>query len=103
MKMRESDAGITGPPRIYSTANAAHPPRESGSDCVSVSQPHTASPPTPSETAGVEALDYVPGFDELSLDPMFTYMTALGGTIAGGSNEIMRNLIAERVLDMPRG
>ena len=52
---------------------------------------------------GVEALDYVPGFDELSLDPMFTYMTALGGTIAGGSNEIMRNLIAERVLDMPRG
>ena len=44
----------------------------------------------------------MPGFDELSMDPMFTYMTALGGTVAGGSNEIMRNIIAERVLDMPR-
>ena len=52
---------------------------------------------------GLDAHNYVPGFDELSMDPMFTYLTALGGTIAGGSNEIMRNLIAERVLDMPRG
>jgi alkylation response protein AidB-like acyl-CoA dehydrogenase len=35
-------------------------------------------------------------------DPIFTYITAFGDTIAGGSNEIMRNLIAERVLGMPR-
>jgi len=34
---------------------------------------------------------------------VFTYLTACGGTIAGGSNEIMRNIVAERVLGMPKG
>ncbi|HKQ83366.1 MAG TPA: acyl-CoA dehydrogenase family protein [Steroidobacteraceae bacterium] len=52
---------------------------------------------------GPEAQCYVAGFDELSTDPTFTYLTAMGGTIAGGSNEIMRNIIAERVLNMPKG
>ena len=29
-------------------------------------------------------------------------LTARGGTIAGGSNEIQRNIIGERVLKLPR-
>ncbi|KHK89009.1 hypothetical protein LK12_23035 [Novosphingobium malaysiense] len=53
--------------------------------------------------SGPEAQGIVAGFDELSTDPMFTYLTALGGRIAGGSNEIMRNIIAERILQMPKG
>ena len=52
---------------------------------------------------GPQAQNYAPGFDELSTDPTFTYLTAIGGTIAGGSNEIMRNIIAERILNMPKG
>lgn len=51
---------------------------------------------------GPETQHFNPGFDELSSDPMFTYMTGIAGTIAGGSNEIMRNIISERILDMPR-
>jgi alkylation response protein AidB-like acyl-CoA dehydrogenase len=53
--------------------------------------------------AGPETQVFAVGFDELSADPVFTYLTACGGTIAGGSNEIMRNIIAERVLGMPKG
>ena len=51
---------------------------------------------------GPESQNFNPGFDELSWDPMFTYLTGIGGTIAGGSNEIMRNIISERILNMPR-
>ncbi|HKR87914.1 MAG TPA: acyl-CoA dehydrogenase family protein [Phenylobacterium sp.] len=38
----------------------------------------------------------------LARDPIDYYITSFGGTIAGGSNEIMRNIISERVLGMPR-
>jgi len=37
------------------------------------------------------------------MTPVSAYITSFAGTIAGGSNEIMRNIISERVLGMPKG
>jgi alkylation response protein AidB-like acyl-CoA dehydrogenase len=43
------------------------------------------------------------GFEDFYYPAMFTYLTAFSWTIAAGSNEIMRNIIAERILGMPKG
>jgi alkylation response protein AidB-like acyl-CoA dehydrogenase len=43
------------------------------------------------------------GFEDVYHPAMFTYLSAFAWTIAGGSSEIMRNMIAERALEMPRG
>jgi alkylation response protein AidB-like acyl-CoA dehydrogenase len=39
---------------------------------------------------------------DMPVEPTDMYVSSFGGTIAGGSNEIMRNLLAERILHMPR-
>ena len=39
---------------------------------------------------------------DMPVDPIDMYVSSFGGTIAGGSNEIMRNVLAERILHMPR-
>jgi alkylation response protein AidB-like acyl-CoA dehydrogenase len=39
---------------------------------------------------------------DMPVDPIDIYVSSFGGTIAGGSNEIMRNVLAERMLHMPR-
>jgi len=39
---------------------------------------------------------------DMTADPMDIYISSFSATIAGGSNEIMRNVLAERILHMPR-
>jgi alkylation response protein AidB-like acyl-CoA dehydrogenase len=51
--------------------------------------------------AGLEG-QYAPAEDAPAPIPMYEYLDSYGYTIAAGSNEIMRNLIAERGLNMPR-
>jgi alkylation response protein AidB-like acyl-CoA dehydrogenase len=41
--------------------------------------------------------------DDLASGAMFVYLTSFAFMLGGGTNEIMRNIVAERGLNMPRG
>ena len=45
----------------------------------------------------------IPGTGHSSRLRFNDFLNSYGWTIAGGSNEIMRNIIAERILGMPKG
>lgn len=55
---------------------------------------------------GIDALRWqpsIPGTGHSSRLRMNDFLKSYGWTIAGGSNEIMRNIVSERILAMPRG
>ena len=55
---------------------------------------------------GIEALKWqpaIPGTGFSSRLRMNDFLRSYGWTIAGGSNEIMRNIVSERILGMPKG
>lgn len=51
---------------------------------------------------GIGGQFYSGSQEDMPTDPMDIYISSFGGTIAGGSNEIMRNVLTERILRMPR-
>lgn len=52
---------------------------------------------------GLHGQRYSPGLEEVYRPGMFAFVSSFSWTIAGGSNEIMRNIISERGLGMPKG
>jgi alkylation response protein AidB-like acyl-CoA dehydrogenase len=54
------------------------------------------------KTQGLEGQWCLPPHTGAPDHPIFTYISAFGHIIAGGTNEIMRNIIAERLLGMPK-
>jgi alkylation response protein AidB-like acyl-CoA dehydrogenase len=52
--------------------------------------------------AAIDGQRFETGVEETAENPMYEYISSFGGAIAAGSNEIMRNIIAERGLGMPR-
>jgi alkylation response protein AidB-like acyl-CoA dehydrogenase len=54
---------------------------------------------------GIDALKWqpaIPGTGYCSRLRINDFLKSYGWTIAGGSNEIMRNIVSERILGMPR-
>jgi alkylation response protein AidB-like acyl-CoA dehydrogenase len=53
------------------------------------------------DVLGPDATEVAPGYDLADAQRLFLYTRA--DTIYGGSNEIQRNIVAERLLGLPRG
>ncbi len=53
--------------------------------------------------SGLEGQCTALGFEDFYFPTMFSYLSSFAWTIGGGANEIMRNMIAERDLGMPKG